>query len=82
MTPPKVRIPRIDACFSDKWSDWVIEKWTISTNCRGLIDNVADMAHFPVVHGTPVDYFANIFQGHKATQIMSQRKWASGKSSS
>lgn len=68
--PPEVSIPRIDACFSDQWSDWVIEKWTINTNCRELIDNVADMAHFPVVHGAPVDYFANVFQGHKATQIM------------
>jgi 3-ketosteroid 9alpha-monooxygenase subunit A len=68
--PAEVSIPRIDACFSSEWSDWVIEKWTINTNCRELIDNVADMAHFPVVHGAPVDYFANIFQGHKATQIM------------
>jgi 3-ketosteroid 9alpha-monooxygenase subunit A len=70
--PPteELAIPRIDACYSDKWTDWVIERWTINTNCRELIDNVADMAHFPVVHGAPVDYFANIFQAHKATQIM------------
>lgn len=68
--PPEVAIPRIDACYSDEWTDWVVVKWTINTNCRELIDNVADMAHFPVVHGAPVDYFANIFQGHKATQIM------------
>lgn len=68
--PPEVAIPRIGACFSDQWSDWVIETWTINTNCRELIDNVSDMAHFPVVHGAPVDYFANVFEGHKATQIM------------
>ncbi len=68
--PPDVVIPRLEACYSDEWTDWVIVKWTINTNCRELIDNVADMAHFPVVHGAPVDYFANIFQGHKATQIM------------
>jgi len=67
---PELAIPRIDACYSEEWTDWVIVKWTINTNCRELIDNVADMAHFPVVHGAPVDYFANIFQGHKATQIM------------
>jgi 3-ketosteroid 9alpha-monooxygenase subunit A len=63
-------IPRIDACYSEDWTDWVIETWTINTNCRELIDNVADMAHFPAVHGLRVDYFANIFEGHKATQVM------------
>lgn len=68
--PPEVTIPRIEACFSDDWSDWVIEKWTINTNCRELIDNVSDLAHFAVVHGAPIDYFGNIFEGHKATQIM------------
>jgi 3-ketosteroid 9alpha-monooxygenase subunit A len=70
--PPsaEVAIPRIDACYSDDWCDWVMENWTINTNCRELIDNVSDMAHFPAVHGVPVAYFANIFQGHKATQIM------------
>ncbi|HUA34341.1 MAG TPA: Rieske 2Fe-2S domain-containing protein [Candidatus Binataceae bacterium] len=67
---PELDIPHLVACDSEEWTDWVIEKWTINTNCRELIDNVSDMAHFPVVHGAPVDYFANIFQGHKATQIM------------
>jgi 3-ketosteroid 9alpha-monooxygenase subunit A len=60
----------MEACFSDDWSDWVIEKWTINTNCRELIDNVSDMAHFAYVHGAPTNYFANIFEAHKATQIM------------
>jgi 3-ketosteroid 9alpha-monooxygenase subunit A len=63
-------VPRIDACYSGEWTDWVIEKWTINTNCRELIDNVSDMAHFPAVHSVPVAYFGNIFEGHKATQVM------------
>jgi 3-ketosteroid 9alpha-monooxygenase subunit A len=67
---PEVAIPRIDACFSDEWSDWVVQKWTINTNCRELIDNIADKAHFPVVHGVPEAYFADLFEGHKATQVM------------
>jgi 3-ketosteroid 9alpha-monooxygenase subunit A len=66
----ELAIPRLEACFSDEWSEWVMEKWTINTNCRELIDNVSDMAHFTAVHGIAVEYFANIFQGHKATQIM------------
>lgn len=70
--PParELDIPRIEACYSDDWTEWVIEKWSIKTNCRELIDNVSDMAHFIAVHGVPVQYFANIFEGHKATQVM------------
>ncbi len=69
----ELAIPRIDACYSNGWTDWVIETWNISTNCRELMDNVSDMAHFPAVHGLRVDYFANIFEGHKATQVMMGR---------
>ncbi|MBY8605616.1 aromatic ring-hydroxylating dioxygenase subunit alpha [Burkholderia arboris] len=60
---PSVAIPRIDACFSDAWSDWVIVKWVINTNCRELIDNQSDMVHFGPVHGAPIDYFCNTFAG-------------------
>ncbi len=69
---PEVAIPRIEQVFKpEEWSDWSLVKWTIKTNCRELIDNIADMAHFVSVHGsTNVVYFANIFDAHKATQIM------------
>ncbi|HUS23860.1 MAG TPA: Rieske 2Fe-2S domain-containing protein [Candidatus Binatia bacterium] len=66
-----VAIPRIDPVFSPEWSEWSIVKWRIENNCRELIDNIADMAHFGPVHGSDnVVYFANIFDAHKATQIM------------
>ncbi len=66
-----VAIPRIDPVYSDEWSDWSVTRWTININCRELIDNIADMAHFVSVHGsTNVIYFGNIFENHKATQIM------------
>ncbi|MGE8365917.1 MULTISPECIES: Rieske 2Fe-2S domain-containing protein [Cupriavidus] len=68
--PPEVAIPRIEACFSDAWSDWALDKMLIHTNCRELVDNISDMAHFGAVHGAPVDYFANLFEGHKGTQLM------------
>jgi 3-ketosteroid 9alpha-monooxygenase subunit A len=56
---------------SPEWSDWSIVKWKIDTNCRELVDNQADMAHFGPVHGsTSVVYFANLFEGHKVTQVM------------
>src|ERR1041384_1516230 len=42
-----VAIPRIDPVFKpDEWSDWSVVKWRIENNCRELIDNIADMAHF------------------------------------
>lgn len=67
-----VAIPRIEQVFnSEEWSDWSMINWKININCRELIDNVADMAHFVSVHGsTNVVYFANIFDRHIATQIM------------
>jgi 3-ketosteroid 9alpha-monooxygenase subunit A len=68
---PEQEIPRIDHVFSPDWSDWSMVKWEIKTNCRELVDNIADMAHFGPVHGgNGVVYFANIFEGHKATQVM------------
>ncbi|MBN4683436.1 3-ketosteroid-9-alpha-hydroxylase, partial [Pandoraea nosoerga] len=57
-------------CYSDEWHDWAIDKMVINTNCRELVDNISDMAHFDTVHGTKLDYFANLFEGHKATQLM------------
>ena len=70
---PEQRIPRIDACFSDEWAAWEVAELQIDTNCRELIDNVADMAHFDTVHGAPIDEFSNVFEGHLATQVMRAR---------
>lgn len=68
---PEEAIPQIGPVFSDEWSDWSVVKWDIKTNCRELVDNIADMAHFGPVHGSDsVVYFANIFENHKATQVM------------
>ncbi|MFC3106555.1 Rieske 2Fe-2S domain-containing protein [Undibacterium arcticum] len=71
--PPEVAIPRIDACFSDEWTAWAIDKMVIQTNCRELIDNVSDMAHFATVHGAKVTDFSNAFEGHIATQVMESK---------
>lgn len=66
-------IPRIDASYSDEWAEWEVAELQIATNCRELIDNVADMAHFGTVHGAPVEEFSNVFERHMATQIMCAR---------
>ncbi|VXC11096.1 3-ketosteroid-9-alpha-monooxygenase, oxygenase component [Pseudomonas sp. 8AS] len=67
------RIPRIDACFDGQWSDWEVAELKIETNCRELIDNIADMAHFDTVHGTELDHFSNVFDRHIAIQHMRGR---------
>ena len=61
-------IPKIPEVFSDAWSDWHLDQMTINTNCRELIDNMADAAHFASVHGSPVKQFTNIVDGHIFTQ--------------
>jgi len=40
----------------------------VNTNCREVIDNVVDMAHFFYVHKGFPTYFKNVFEGHVATQ--------------
>lgn len=68
---PEQAIPDIPQVRDSEWSDWSVVDWKIDINCRELIDNIADMAHFIPVHGSSdVIYFTNIFEGHKATQIM------------
>ncbi|MFN2538991.1 MAG: Rieske 2Fe-2S domain-containing protein [Mycobacteriales bacterium] len=64
-------VPRIPGATSDEWTDWVWYTTTIdNANCREVIDNVVDMAHFFYVHYSFPTYFKNIFEGQTATQIM------------
>ncbi|MFZ2529066.1 MAG: Rieske 2Fe-2S domain-containing protein [Rhodococcus sp. (in: high G+C Gram-positive bacteria)] len=68
--PPELAIPRIDGALSDEWSDWVWYTTEVDTNCREIIDNIVDMAHFFYVHYSFPNYFKNVFEGHVATQVM------------
>lgn len=68
---PELNIPRLPQGFSSDWSEWSMSAWVIGNNCRELVDNLADLAHFGPVHGSSnVKYFANIYDGCKATQVM------------
>ncbi|MCG8671742.1 MAG: aromatic ring-hydroxylating dioxygenase subunit alpha [Pseudomonadales bacterium] len=62
---------RIEDYYSGEWTDWNIAKFTIHSNCRELVDNMADMAHFGPVHYSTVQTFKNIQDGHTFTQFMS-----------
>ncbi|WAX57086.1 3-ketosteroid-9-alpha-hydroxylase subunit A [Jatrophihabitans cynanchi] len=72
--PPEVEIPAIEGVGSGEWSDWVWTTMTIEgSNCREIIDNVADMAHFFYIHFAFPTYFKNVFEKHEATQYMQSR---------
>lgn len=69
--PEGVTIPRIEGAFSDEWSDWTWNSIRVDgSNCREIVDNVVDMAHFFYVHHSFPTYFKNVFEGHVATQYM------------
>ncbi|MFI9411279.1 Rieske 2Fe-2S domain-containing protein [Nocardia gamkensis] len=63
-----VAIPRIEGAGDDRWTDWHWYTTVVNTNCREIIDNVVDMAHFYYIHGSLPTYFKNVFEGHIATQ--------------
>ncbi|MEV5835416.1 Rieske 2Fe-2S domain-containing protein [Nocardia sp. NPDC052112] len=66
--PADVTIPRIEGATSDEWTDWHWYTTVVNTNCREIIDNVVDMAHFFYIHGSLPTYFKNVFEGTVATQ--------------
>ena len=74
--PAEATIPRIEGATSDEWTDWHWYTTHVNTNCREIIDNVVDMAHFFYVHGGVPTYFKNIFESHVATQYMNSESRA------
>ena len=69
--PPEVRIPEMPEFASDEWTDWRWNSMLIEgANCREIIDNVTDMAHFFYIHFGLPTYFKNVFEGHIASQYL------------
>ncbi|HWJ67169.1 MAG TPA: Rieske 2Fe-2S domain-containing protein [Nocardioides sp.] len=69
--PEDVTIPRIPAYGDPEYTEWVWYTTRIEgSNCREIVDNVVDMAHFFYVHYSFPTYFKNVFEGHTATQYM------------
>jgi 3-ketosteroid 9alpha-monooxygenase subunit A len=72
--PPEVTIPRIEGAYSAGWSNWTWDSILVEgANCREVIDNVADMAHFFYIHFAFPTYFKNVFEGHIASQYLRTR---------
>ncbi|WP_305092984.1 Rieske 2Fe-2S domain-containing protein [Prescottella sp. R16] len=69
-TDEDMYIPRIEGALSDEWSDWVWFTTEVDTNCREIVDNIVDMAHFFYVHYSFPTFFKNVFEGQVASQFM------------
>jgi 3-ketosteroid 9alpha-monooxygenase subunit A len=64
-------IPRIEGTFNGEWSNWTWDSVLIEgANCRQVIDNVVDLAHFFHVHFAFPTYVKNVFDGQIATQYL------------
>ncbi|MBL1076680.1 3-ketosteroid-9-alpha-hydroxylase subunit A [Nocardia sp. 2] len=80
--PPEVTIPHaigpytaVDGSgieqLAEGWTPWEWNSVLIEgANCREIIDNVVDMAHFFYVHYAFPTFFKNVFEGHVATQYL------------
>ncbi|MEV7005146.1 Rieske 2Fe-2S domain-containing protein [Streptosporangium sp. NPDC051022] len=67
---PALQPPVVEGYGEDSWTEWIWTSIEIDTNCREVIDNVVDMAHFFYIHYSMPTYFRNVFEGHTATQYM------------
>lgn len=69
-----VTVPLIEGACSDEWTDWTWDSILVEgANCREVIDNVVDMAHFFYIHFAFPTYFRNVFEGHIASQYLRTR---------
>ena len=67
---PGWEVPTITEYGTEEWTPWRDNCLNaVKTHPREIVENVADSAHFPVVHRTEVSHFENRYEDHKATQI-------------
>ena len=72
--PDDVTIPLIEGAESAEWTSWTWDSILVEgANCREVIDNVVDMAHFFYIHFAFPTFFKNVFEGHIATQYLRTR---------
>jgi 3-ketosteroid 9alpha-monooxygenase subunit A len=72
--PPEVVIPEIEGVGTPEWSSWTWDSVLVeNSNCREIVDNIVDMAHFFYVHFAFPVYFKNVFEGHIASQYLHSR---------
>ncbi len=71
---PDDYIPEIEGVGSDEWTDWTWNTMLVEgSNCREIVDNVVDMAHFFYIHYAFPTYFKNVFDGQIASQFLNTK---------
>lgn len=69
--PEEIVIPEVSEFNTPEWTGWTWNRMVIEgSNCREIIDNVVDMAHFFYIHYALPNYFKNVFEGETAAQYM------------
>jgi 3-ketosteroid 9alpha-monooxygenase subunit A len=68
MGEPDYELPDMAEYRDPKWVAWSMVRKDIHTVPKEIVDNIADRAHFPIVHGAHIAEFKNTFVGHTATQ--------------
>jgi 3-ketosteroid 9alpha-monooxygenase subunit A len=72
--PAEVVVPEIEGVGTPEWSSWTWDSVLVeNSNCREIVDNIVDMAHFFYVHFAFPVYFKNVFEGHIASQYLHSR---------
>ena len=65
---PEDYVPTVEEYGAEGWTPWMHRTARIKTHPREVVENVADVAHFPNVHGNQVLSFEATFEGPTATQ--------------
>lgn len=68
--PPHLDIPDIPEFRDEGWTEWSWRTELIGSNCREIVDNIVDMAHFYYIHFGFPTYFKNVFEGQVASQYL------------
>lgn len=65
---PDYVIPEIPEYGTELFASWSRRTMRVRTKPREVVENVVDVAHFPVVHENRIDTFENEFVGERAIQ--------------
>ncbi len=65
---PDFEVPIIDEFGTDAWLPWTQAQYSIKTQPREIVDNLADKAHFAAVHATDIHDFSFEIDGHCSRQ--------------
>ena len=65
---PTYEVPALPGHDTDQWQGWSGKCLRIDSTPWEIVENLADKAHFPVVHRAGIEFFENEFKGPIAVQ--------------